>query len=184
MAEKLHHVERHAPKAEHIEVHVERKEVSSAEKAEAGERQKHNAEKARESVEKLALKTSEAASKKEGYADSEEPEVFVNKSYRSVMHRVESQLPTYQRVFSKVIRNPSVDKASVIVGDTIARPSGIIGGAGLAFFGLLVFGYTARTVGFELPNTLFVFLVIIGWTGGLFFDFLITSIKRILRARG
>lgn len=185
MGEQLRHVEHNAEKPEqHIEVHVERKEhLSSKEMAEAGEKQKHEAEHARASVEKLALKTSEAASKKEGHKDSESEEVVLNKSYKSVMHRVESQLPAYQRTFSKVIRNPSVDKASVIIGDTIARPSGIIGGAGLAFFGLLLFGLTAKNVGFEIPNSLFVLLVIVGWTAGLLFDFVFTSVRRLKHAK-
>jgi hypothetical protein len=182
MAERLNHVESGAEKGQKIEVHVGKIEhLSNVEKAEAGEKQQHQMEQARESVEKLAMKASEQASKKEGHKDSEEPEIVLNHSYRSVMHRVERQLPTYQRAFSKFIRNPSVDKASIIVGDTIARPSGIIGGAGLAFFGLLIFGYTAKSVGFELPNSLFVLLVIVGWIGGLLFDFLFSTFKRLKR---
>lgn len=180
MGERLSPIENKTENVERVEVRVGRKEhISSAEKAEASERQKHRAEHARESVEKLAIKGSETASKKEGHADSETEDVVLSKSYKSVMNRVESQLPTYQRAFSKVIRNPSVDKASVLVGDTIARPSGIIGGAGLAFFGLLIIGFTAKNTGFEVPNSIFVLLVIVGWTGGLLLDFIFTSFKRM-----
>lgn len=183
MAERLSHVENKSEKPQHIEVVVNREHLSNKEKAEATEKHKAGAEEARESIEKHAIKAAETASIKEGHVDNEGEDVVINKSYKSVMHRIESQLPTYQRAFSKFIRNPSVDKASVVVGDTIARPSGIIGGAGLAFFGLLIFGYTARNVGFELPNSLFVLLVIIGWTLGLALDLAISSFRRFSRSK-
>lgn len=184
MVERHKSPEHSVEKRQHIEVKNSHESLSSKEKAEAGEQQKDQAEQARESVEKLAIATSETTGNTESHADSEQEEtVFVNKSYKSVMHRVESQLPAYQRTFSKVLRNPSVDKASVIVGGTVARPSGIIGGAGLAFFGLLIVGYAAKTSGFTVPNSLFVLLVIIGWTGGLFFDFIYSSFRRLVRAR-
>jgi len=184
MAEKLRHIENKSESGEHIQVRVERKEhASAAEKLEAGEKQRQSAEQARESVEQLAVSAEKVTSKNEKEAEPDTEAVVINKSYKSVMHRVEKQLPPYQRAFSKVIRNPAVDKTSVIVGDTIARPSGIIGGAGLAFFGLVLFGYYARTSGFVIPNSLFVVLVIGGWVGGLLFDFVFTSVKRIRLTR-
>jgi Rad3-related DNA helicase len=180
MAERMKPIERKIDVAERIEVRrVESKEnLSSAEKLRSGERQKQTAEQARESVEKLARKSSETILENERLADEPEQEIVLNKSYKSVMHRVERQLPAYQRAFSKVIRNPSVDKASTVVSNTVARPSAVIGGAGLAFFGLLIFMISAKSVGFAVPNSLFVLLVIVGWVGGLLFDLFHGLIKR------
>src|SRR5262245_10600328 len=116
MAEKLHPIEHGGEKAEHVEVHHHREHLSHKEKHEAGERQKHSAEQARESVEKLSITTAEAAAKKEKHQDSEDQDIVLSKSYKSVMNRVESQLPGYQRTFSRFIRQPSVDKVSVLLG--------------------------------------------------------------------
>jgi len=103
--------------------------------------------------------------------------------YRSTMRRVESRLPAYQRAFSKIIHNKAVDSAANVVGKTVARPSGLLGGALASFVGLLVIYLNARRVGFEYPvGTTFLFFVSIGWLVGILVEYIYGAVKRITKS--
>lgn len=188
MGEKAPHVEKGAeaikPKMETSGEHAEIKgahteKLSTKEKAELHKEHKGMEKEARGEIEKQAISGAEQGAKKEGHVDSEDDVApKKNMTYKSVMHRVDKQLPTYQRAFSKVIRNETVDKTSVIVGETVARPSAIIGASALAFFGLLFFTFFAKRIGFELPGSIFVLLVIGGWVLGIAFEFIYRGVRK------
>lgn len=132
-------------------------------------------------AEKLALSTKEQLSDSGEEKPKKQPITRGHKkqTYRATMKRVESKLPSYQRLFSKVINNDSVDKASAVAGRTVARPSGVLGGSIAAFIGLAAVTYYASQLGFEVSPALFVVLLAIGWTTGLVSELIYKSIKKV-----
>lgn len=66
--------------------------------------------------------------------DTDEPsvlgiqKVLKNDAFRDTMRTVRASLPSGSVLFSKIIHNPSMDRASEITSRTIARPAGLLGG--------------------------------------------------------
>ncbi|HSX46783.1 MAG TPA: hypothetical protein VLF87_02225 [Patescibacteria group bacterium] len=82
-------------------------------------------------------------------------------AYRRTLKSVQKKLPAPVRSFSKVVHSNMVDKASVIGAQTIARPSGILGGSLFALLGSGVLFYYSRHYGFRY-NYLLAFILFIG----------------------
>jgi len=153
------------------------KDAKDAEMKHSGEKikAKREVEQAISGAEK-APKGAERADKKR-----ETPHKGIKKQeYKATMRRVESRLPVYQKAFSKVIHNRVVDSVSNVAGKTIARPSGLLGGAIAAFVGMLVVYLNARRVGFEYPvGATFIFFASVGWIIGILIEYLFVAFKRI-----
>lgn len=84
-----------------------------------------------------------------------------NRAYKRELTKIRSKLPASSRRFSKIIHNPTVETISNIGAQTVARPSGLLGGSIAAFVGSLVLYYMAREYGFRY-NYLMMFLLFIG----------------------
>lgn len=151
----------------------------SAEKESQNNHEKEATE-ARSKVEKLAISGKEQApSGAENKQDSQTVHRSIKKqNYKTTMRRIESRLPSYQRQFSRVINNPSVDKVSAVAAKTVARPSGIIGAGSIAFFALLIISYYANRYGWQLSGSEFTIFVAIGWALGLLTEAILKLIKR------
>jgi hypothetical protein len=94
------------------------------------------------------------------------------KSYKQTMSQVQKELPTSNRVFSKIIHNNFVEKTSDIVGDTIARPNALFAGAFVAFV-LTLLAYTvAKTIGYSLSGFETIAAFVVGWVIGITYDYL------------
>ena len=130
--------------------------------------------KAKAEVEKQAKSKEEVEIPK---AEKKSDEIQANKSYRSVMHRVESKLPTTQRWFSKVINYGPIERVSTIASKTIARPSGILGGGIVALIGLIILAYFSNSIGFSLSGSEFIFLILAGWLVGLIVEGIYKAIR-------
>lgn len=98
-------------------------------------------------------------------------------SYKKTMKRVQQELPAPARLFSKVIHNPAIERASDAIGNTVARPNAILSGSITAIILVSSVYLLARHVGFALqgPETILAFLV--GWALGILFDVLRVAIK-------
>lgn len=88
------------------------------------------------------------------------------------MKRVQSEMPTTQRLFSKIIHNKTVEKTSEVIGNTVARPNSILSGSISAFLVTLLTYYVAKTIGYRLSGSETMVAFIAGWILGLIFDYL------------
>lgn len=156
---------------------------NSAEKSR--EKEDSNKEKleARKSIDTLAISGKEKAPSGSEQKQQRQAVSSAHKrqTYEATMKRVEAQLPNYQRTFSRFVNNPRVDRVSNVVGRTIARPSGIVGGGLFAVVGLLVLTYYANEIGFALSGTEFILLLVAGWAIGIVLDLVLTTVRRIFR---
>ncbi len=84
-----------------------------------------------------------------------------NRAYKRELTKIQTKLPTASKRFSKVIHNQTVETISNIGAQTVARPSGLLGGSIVAFAGSLVLYFMARQYGFKY-NYLAIFLLFIG----------------------
>lgn len=121
-----------------------------------------------------AQESKEHESKKEK-PQASEPEAPVSKNQREqsfsrTMTQIQSELPTSERLFSKIIHNPTIEKVSDVVGSTIARPDSILTGSTVAFISVLALYLIAQYAGFSLSGFETIGAFIIGWLLGIAFD--------------
>ena len=101
----------------------------------------------------------------------------LKQSFGKTMTRVRSELSPQERVFSKFIHLPGIEKASDIVASTVARPDAIVSGSVCALIitgGLYI---TARYFGFSLSGSETMAAFVIGWLIGILFDVTKGAIK-------
>lgn len=92
---------------------------------------------------------------------------------RRELQHIRRQLPAPDRVLSKVIHQPVVRATSEAVGNSLSRPSGLLGGGLVAFIGSASYLYLAKHIGFSYNYLLFFFLFIAGFALGLFLELLV-----------
>lgn len=92
-------------------------------------------------------------------------------SFNQTMQQVQAELPVPSRTFSKVIHNKGVERASEVVGSTIARPNAILFGALFAFLVTLVVYLVAKNLGYVLSGFETIGAFVLGWIIGVVFDF-------------
>jgi translation elongation factor EF-G len=97
-------------------------------------------------------------------------------AYQRILKRARRHLPTYSRAMSRVIHQPLVDNVSEVVGKTVGRPSGIIGGGLMALVGTTIYYVLTRHFGYSYNPFVFLFLMIvgfiIGWSSEVIFKML------------
>lgn len=106
--------------------------------------------------------------------------IALKSSFGATMKTVEDHLTTPQRIFSKVIHNPVIERVSDVASTTIARPNAILSGSigALLLTGTLYL--MARYYGFSLSGSETILTFLAGWLLGLVFDI----IKGAFRKRG
>jgi hypothetical protein len=142
---------------------------------ESHEDHEKNIEKARDEVNKEAISGREVSGgedKPKG-EDSPAPRYRSRKeSYNHTMQSVRNEMSAPERAFSKVIHNPVVERASEVVGSTVARPNAILSGSLFAGLATLILYLTARHYGFELRGAETIITFVLGWAAGILFDIL------------
>lgn len=99
-------------------------------------------------------------------------------AFINIMQEIQQNLPKKQIIFSKFIHASAVEVTSDVLAKTIARPSGVIGGSGLAIaLGLAVI-LLAHNIGFEVPNSLLPILFCIGFVLGILGELLVKTFRR------
>lgn len=93
-------------------------------------------------------------------------------SFKATMSEVQSQMSAPSRAFSKVIHTKGVEKASEVVGSTLARPNALLSGAIFAFTLTLAVYLIAKNIGYELSGFESIGAFILGWIIGLVYDFI------------
>lgn len=92
-------------------------------------------------------------------------------SFDKHMKQVQAELPPAQRVFSKFIHSPAIEKASEVIGSTVARPNAILAGSVTAFFLVLGVYLVSKNLGYPLSGFESIGAFVIGWIIGLLYDY-------------
>ena len=93
-----------------------------------------------------------------------------NIAYDRTLTRIRKKLSVPSRAFSKVVHNKAIDAASEVVGNSVARPSGMLGGAVVAFVGTSALLWITRRLGYEYNYLMVIILFGIGMAAGLAFE--------------
>lgn len=89
-----------------------------------------------------------------------------DRAYKRELAKVQTKLPKTSRRFSKVVHNKTVETVSNIGAQTVARPSGLLGGSIVAFAGSLVLYFMAKQYGFRYNYLVMFLLFIAGFAVG------------------
>lgn len=93
-------------------------------------------------------------------------------SFNTTMKEVRDQLSPGNRAFSKIIHQPTVEKMSDAVGNTIARPNAILTGSIFAFLLTATIYLVARFNGYPLSGSETIASFVLGWLIGLLVDYI------------
>lgn len=102
----------------------------------------------------------------------------LKQGFSKTMNRVRAEMPMPQRVFSKMIHNPTVEKASDVIGSTVARPDAVLSGSLSALILTAVLYFTAKYYGFSLSGSETILAFVGGWLLGILFDLLRGAFRR------
>lgn len=94
------------------------------------------------------------------------------------LNKIQKELPSYQRGFSKFIHNSKVDKISEATGATIARPSGLLTAGIFSFIASLGVLTVCRYFGYEYNFLIGLVSLGAGFFVGLFFEGIIKVFKK------
>jgi hypothetical protein len=162
------------------QAHVEKQRQAAAEHA------RKQAKSAEQVAELHKLVEQHAKSKEDIHADRlDEPvkDTYVGtqkqikeQAYQQTLRTAQRKLPKASRRFSKVIHNDVVNAVSEVGAKTVARPSGLLGGSMVAFFGSVVFLYYARHYGFRYNYLVLFILFVFGFVVGAFIELLVWAV--------
>lgn len=93
-------------------------------------------------------------------------------SFDATMSEIRTHMSGPSRQFSKVIHNKGIERASDMIGGTIARPNAILSGSLFAFLFTLGIYLIARFNGYPLSGTETIAAFILGWIVGIVYDYL------------
>lgn len=148
---------------EHQQRHQEAA-VEKARRALAEHESKNKAELAKEATKHAAEAKKHAPAEQEPKTYHDIPGVqqsMKNRAYKRELSKIQTKLPPASRRFSKIIHNPTVEAISNVGAQTIARPSGLLGGSICAFIGSLILYVMTKQYGFKY-NYLMMFLLFVG----------------------
>jgi len=92
---------------------------------------------------------------------------------RRELQTIRRQLGAPQRALSRVVHQPAVRVVSEAAGNTVSRPSGLLGGSLVAFFGTSGYLYLAKHIGFTYNYFVFFLLLAGGFAIGLALEFMV-----------
>ena len=93
------------------------------------------------------------------------------KAFKQTLTRVQSEMSTPARTFSKIIHSPVVEKASDVIASTAARPNALLTGSIMAFILLSIVYLVGRTYGYQLSGFEMIAAYGFGWVLGLLGDY-------------
>ncbi len=128
----------------------------------------------------------EAVSKHKVQVDAKEPihsQTIINRelkllTLKRTLSRLRRHLSGPEKVFSKIIHQPAVDKVSRAGEKTIARPYGILAAGVTALLGSSILLLTAKHYGFRYNLSVFFILLATGYLGGTFLEVLVRALNK------
>lgn len=94
------------------------------------------------------------------------------RAFKQTLTRVQAEMNTPARTFSKLIHSPVVEKTSDVVANTAARPNAILTGSVMAFILLSIVYLVGRRYGYQLSGFEMIAAYGFGWALGLLADYL------------
>ena len=104
-------------------------------------------------------------------------------AFETTMHHARDKMNTSEKLLSKIIHQPAVEKISDIAGATVTRPSGIAGATIASFIGLASVYGIARFVGFSLSGSEMPLLLLVGFVMGLLCEWVYKSIRSLIASK-
>lgn len=148
-------------------------------------RQHDNLEAARQTAQEQAISAAESTSlhaEQSGPVDQSHSfavhQQLKTNAYAQTLRTIQRRLPRAEQAFSKVIHNRRVEAASEFAAKSVARPSGILGGAICAFIGSALLVYLTRHYGFVYNYTMFILFFVGGFGVGLLAELVVRLIRR------
>ena len=134
-----------------------------------------NSEQLRSSAEQYAQKAETHAAHYAHETHQEHPvhsqKRFKDIEYDRTLTRARKRLRAPDRLLSKVVHNKAVDAASEVIGNSVARPSSMLGGAFVAFVGSSILLSLTKRLGYEYNYLMAIGLFVIGAGIGLLIEF-------------
>lgn len=162
---------------EHLQA-PERHEVSQEQIEANKNEQQHKIEEARTKLEHHAEVNAKMAESDKTTTKHHPTRFDKESAYWNTLRSVQMHLSPVSRQFSKVIHNPTIEKASELIGQTVARPSVLMGATTTAAL-LSIFLYIiARIYGFSLSGSELLLSLIVGAALGLVVEGLSKLVKR------
>lgn len=182
MSEKLNAENEHGHSERLAENSKELHEQLREQREQGAERERNNAEqnveKAREEIDRIEksgekkakhLELSPAEKRKAHVADRKK--LNTDLSFKKTMSEVRSHMSAPSRAFSKFIHIKPIEKASEVVGNTVARPNALLSGAIFAFIFTVAIYLWTKNAGYPLSGFETMAAFIIGYLVGIIVDF-------------
>ncbi len=162
---------------------VERHKAEQLETSKSKESHQSLAELLKE-ADREATTSDEVMAKEQDILRSDEPDTapgtvqaLKGDAFKRSLKTVRAKLPAPARAFSKIIHNETVDTISNVGAQTIARPSGVLGGGIVAFAGSLILLYVSKHYGFRYNYLVMIILFVAGFAAGSLIEFSIWSLR-------
>ncbi len=103
----------------------------------------------------------------DGSPEGDQP-VYIDRAMRRIslnneLKLIREKLTSGQRLFSKGVHQPTIQRVSDASARTITRPIGLLGGGVLAFCGSLIYLLFSKYVGLKYNYLIFVMLFVLGY---------------------
>ena len=141
-----------------------------------------NLDKLRQHIESQAVKSQEVAVGEKEHKPSEPTTVnrrLKQQAYSRTLEIIRSKLGTGDRLASRILHQPLIDRVSTIGAQTIARPSGLLGGSTGALLGSA--GLLMLTKSYGISYNYLLIFVFFG--AGFVIGLLVEVIYRIIRPK-
>ncbi len=99
-------------------------------------------------------------------------------SYANLLKQARTHLPAASRQFSKVIHQKNIETISNVGAQTVARPSGLLGGGIGALIGSITLLYTSKHYGFKYNYAFFLVTFLVGFLVGLALEAMIKLLRK------
>ncbi len=181
MSEHLKNHETHESSQDSVDSAHEHAHKPEIDHAELEKQQKDVAEISRQTVEEEAAPSRLLAVEKDEprmAMDFASHQAIKKDSYKSLLSQAQQSLPAASRRLSKVIHQKNIEAISNISAQTVARPSGLLGGGIGALLGSLTLLYAAKHYGFSYNYAFFLVTFLVGFAAGLVIEMLLKLVKR------
>lgn len=92
-------------------------------------------------------------------------------AYKQTMLRIRSEMSSPARAFSKFIHNRGVERASGIIGNSLARPNAVLSGSTCALILVSSIYIIAKIFGYPLSGFETIGAFVLGWIIGIIYDY-------------
>lgn len=156
---------------------------SRLDEAEKAHHEKHSEREAIRKAKELAKESNEKQNTNDDVAPHEKRSGAPSKkqlraSFNNQMKNVRAEMSPANRIFSKFIHAPFIEKTSTVIGSTIARPNAMLAGSIAAFLCIAVLYFIAHHYGYQLSGFETIGAFIIGWLSGILYDLIFRGRQR------